>query len=119
MNPSEATPPARRRARVLRIRRTVAAVSIAVFLALFATIYVQMASGKDPALGTSVVATANATAQNGGATDATSTASTDSGSTAGDQNTDDGYGYDDDSGHGGDDTSQSTSQPAGVTTSQS
>ena len=42
-----------RRARVRQIRRTVTAVTIAVFLALFATIYVQMAAGKDPALSTS------------------------------------------------------------------
>lgn len=115
MNPSEATPLARRHTRVLRIRRTVAAVSIAVFLALFATIYVQMASGKDPALGTSVVATANAAAQSSGATDTTSRGSTDSGSTAGHQSTDDG-GYGDASGN---DTGQAASQPAAVTTSQS
>jgi hypothetical protein len=41
-----------RRARVARIRRTITAATVAVFIALFATIYVQMASGKDPALGT-------------------------------------------------------------------
>jgi hypothetical protein len=40
-----------RRARLLRMRRTVAAVSLAVFIAVFSTIYVQMASGHDPALG--------------------------------------------------------------------
>ena len=45
---------AARRARVARIRRTVTAVTVAVFVALFATIYIQMAAGKDPALGTSV-----------------------------------------------------------------
>ena len=43
---------AARRARVARIRRTVTAATVAVFLALFATIYIQMAAGKDPALGT-------------------------------------------------------------------
>ncbi len=41
-----------RRARVARIRRTITAATVAVFLALFATIYIQMATGKDPALGT-------------------------------------------------------------------
>ena len=41
-----------RRARVRQIRRTVVAATVAVFLALFATIYIQMAAGKDPALGT-------------------------------------------------------------------
>jgi hypothetical protein len=43
---------AARRARVARIRNVVTAVAVAVFLALFATIYIQMAAGKDPALGT-------------------------------------------------------------------
>ena len=38
------------RHRILRIRRSVAVIAVAVFLALFATIYVQMATGNDPAL---------------------------------------------------------------------
>ena len=38
------------RHRILRIRRSVAAIAVAVFIALFATIYVQMATGNDPAL---------------------------------------------------------------------
>jgi len=42
---------AQRRARILRIRKRVAAVSVIVFLALFSTIYVQMAFGHDPVLG--------------------------------------------------------------------
>jgi hypothetical protein len=42
-----------RRARVRQIRRTVVAVAVTVFIALFATIYIQMAAGKDPALGSS------------------------------------------------------------------
>ena len=42
-----------RRARVARIRRTITAATVAVFIALFATIYIQMAAGKDPALGSS------------------------------------------------------------------
>jgi hypothetical protein len=37
--------------RVLRIRRTVVAAAVAAFIALFSTIYGQMASGNDPALG--------------------------------------------------------------------
>ena len=52
---------AARRARVARIRRTVAAATVAVFLALFATIYIQMAAGKDPALGTSATTSAQVT----------------------------------------------------------
>ena len=42
-----------RRARVRQIRNTVTAAAVAVFIALFATIYIQMAVGKDPALGSS------------------------------------------------------------------
>jgi cytoskeletal protein RodZ len=42
-----------RRARVRQIRRTVSAAAVAVFIALFATIYIQMAAGKDPVLGSS------------------------------------------------------------------
>ena len=45
-----------RRARVRQIRRTVTAATIAVFIALFATIYIQMAAGDDPALGASTTA---------------------------------------------------------------
>ena len=44
------------RARILQIRRTVAAVAVTVFIALFSAIYVQMASGDDPALGTGTTA---------------------------------------------------------------
>ena len=46
------------RARILQIRRTVAAVAVTVFIALFSAIYVQMASGDDPALGTGTTAAA-------------------------------------------------------------
>jgi hypothetical protein len=42
---------AARRARVRRLRARVAAGATAVFLALFAGLYVQMATGHDPALG--------------------------------------------------------------------
>jgi hypothetical protein len=42
-----------RRARVRQIRRTVTAVAVTVFIVLFATIYIQMAAGKDPTLGSS------------------------------------------------------------------
>ena len=42
---------ARRHERIRSIRRTVATASIVVFVALFATIYLQMATGRDPVLG--------------------------------------------------------------------
>jgi hypothetical protein len=54
---------AARRRRVQRIRRTVTAAAVAVFLALFATIYIQMAAGRDPALNAATASTA--TASNG------------------------------------------------------
>jgi negative regulator of sigma E activity len=44
---------AAKRRRAWRIRRTVTAFTVAIFVALFATIYVQLASGHDPALSTS------------------------------------------------------------------
>jgi hypothetical protein len=51
-----------RRARVRQIRRTVTAAAVAVFIALFATIYIQMAAGKDPALASSTATTAQVSA---------------------------------------------------------
>ncbi|MEA2277029.1 MAG: hypothetical protein QOC78_1989 [Solirubrobacteraceae bacterium] len=39
-----------RRRRTLRIRQVVGGMAVAIFLALFATIYVQLAAGRDPAL---------------------------------------------------------------------
>jgi hypothetical protein len=53
------------RLRVARIRRLVAACAVAAFLALFSTIYVQMATGHDPVLGAT---TANASAATTGTT---------------------------------------------------
>jgi hypothetical protein len=45
---------AARRRRTTRIRNAVTATAIASFIAIFSVIYVQMASGNDPALGSSV-----------------------------------------------------------------
>jgi hypothetical protein len=44
---------AARRRRIHRIRVSVAAVGAALFIALFSTIYIQMAAGRDPVLGSS------------------------------------------------------------------
>jgi len=52
---------ARRRARLVRIRKAVAAVSVCLFIALFSGIYVQMALGHDPALATKAAVTKHAT----------------------------------------------------------
>jgi hypothetical protein len=52
---------AARRQRIQHIRVTVAGVALTVFIALFATIYVQMASGHDPVLAKRAAATATAT----------------------------------------------------------
>ena len=63
-----------RRARVRQIRRTVTAVAVTVFIALFATIYIQMAAGKDPALGSST-STAQVSATSSASSDDSSTSS--------------------------------------------
>ena len=60
------TPPphpavAARRARVRRIRGRIAAAATALFLALFSGLYVQMATGNDPALGAESAQVATAT----------------------------------------------------------
>ena len=69
------TPPphpalAARRARVRRIRGRVAAGAAALFLALFSGLYVQMATGHDPALGAGSAQVATTT----GSSTSTSTA---------------------------------------------
>jgi hypothetical protein len=51
-----------RRRRVTAIRQSVLATAVAVFVAAFSTMYVQMASGNDPALGSSVVHVASTAA---------------------------------------------------------
>jgi hypothetical protein len=61
------------RRRVARIRRLVAACAVAAFIALFAAIYVQMATGHDPVLGTS---TATASASTGSSDSAPSAVTT-------------------------------------------
>jgi hypothetical protein len=74
-----------RRARVRQIRRTVTAAAAAVFIALFATIYIQMAAGKDPALGSStttaqVSATSTPSSSSSSSTDSSSSSSDNSSS---------------------------------------
>jgi hypothetical protein len=89
----------RRRERLSRIRNTVAAVSVCLFILLFSGIYVQMAAGRDPALSAShgkkaaVVKTSSATSSGSSSSPSSSS--------------DDGYG------------TSSAQQPAPVTSSQS
>lgn len=45
------------RRRIARIRRTVAAVAVSAFIALFSTIYVQLATGNDPVLASTTTTT--------------------------------------------------------------
>ena len=54
MTPTPHPAVAARRARVRRIRARVAAGATALFIALFSGLYVQLASGNDPALGAAV-----------------------------------------------------------------
>ena len=72
---------AARRARVARIRRTVAAATVAIFIALFATIYIQMAAGKDPALGTTAT-TAQVSTSSSSPSDDSTTSSDDPSTTS-------------------------------------
>ncbi len=67
-----------RRLRVQRIRRTVSAAAVCVFIALFSTIYVQMAAGNDPALSASATTAA---------TTSTTTTSSDESATSTDEST--------------------------------
>jgi len=62
-----------RRARVRRIRARVAAGATALFLAAFSGLYVQMATGHDPALGTSTAQVASATTSSSSTSSSTST----------------------------------------------
>ena len=56
----------RRRARIVRIRRTVAVLSLTLFIAMFSTIYVQMAAGRDPVLSTQPAAKSATTDKSSG-----------------------------------------------------
>ena len=67
-----------RRARVRRIRARVAAGATALFLAAFAGLYVQMATGHDPALGASTAQVASATQATTSSSSTSSTSSTSS-----------------------------------------
>jgi hypothetical protein len=98
---------ARRRARLARIRRTVAAVGVCVFIALFSGIYVQMAAGRDPVLGSKTTVTKKASTP-------TSTSTSSDGNAAGSAG-DDSSSFS----TGSDDSSSTSSQPSAVTTSQS
>jgi len=65
-----------RRARVHRIRARVAAGATALFLAAFSGLYVQMATGHDPVLGTSTAQVASATTSSSSTSSSTSSTST-------------------------------------------
>ena len=56
MSPAVRERLAARQARIARIRKRVVTALVAVFIAAFSTIYVQMASGHDPALRTATKA---------------------------------------------------------------
>ncbi len=67
-----------RRARVRRIRARVAAGATALFLAAFSGLYVQMATGHDPVIGTSSAQVASATRATSSSTTTSTTSSRDS-----------------------------------------
>jgi hypothetical protein len=62
-----------RRRRILRIRRTVIAIGLAMFIALFSGLYVQMASGRDPVLGSQTATTSSGSSSSGSSNSSTST----------------------------------------------
>jgi len=64
-----------RRARVRRIRARVAAGATALFLGAFSGLYVQMATGHDPVLGTSTAQVASATTSSSSTSSSTSSTS--------------------------------------------
>jgi hypothetical protein len=101
------------RRRIGRIRRTVIAVAAALFIAAFATLYVQLSSGRDPALSASRVTTtasAPASTSSPGSDDSGTAQSSD------DSGTDQSF---DDSGSSSSSGSSTADQPSAVTTQQS
>jgi hypothetical protein len=103
---------ARRRARLARIRTTVAAVSASFFILLFSGIYVQMAAGRDPALGSKASATTKAKSSSSPSTSSSASDTSTSGTSTWDSSS-----WDTGSSDTG--SSDTGSQPSAVTTSQS
>jgi hypothetical protein len=73
-----------RRERIRRIRQSVAAIAAATFIALFAVIYVQMAAGRDPALGATTTAPQSSSTTSGSNGASSNFATNGSGSSASD-----------------------------------
>lgn len=61
-----------RRRRILEIRQTIVALTLCAFIIAFSTIYIQMAMGKDPALGGSATAQIASASTEDGSTKASS-----------------------------------------------
>jgi cytoskeletal protein RodZ len=101
----------RKRARIHRIRVRVATLTVTLFIAVFAVIYVQMVQGHDP-----VLAKNTTTSASSAASASTGSASSDDGSSS----SDDGSSFDDQSSSSSSsDQSSSSSSPAPVQTTQS
>jgi cytoskeletal protein RodZ len=96
----------RRRERLSRIRTSVAAVSVCLFILLFSGIYVQMAAGRDPALSVSHTKKAAVTQKASGSTTTASPSTTSSSSGSSSSGSSAG-------------SSSSSTQASPVTTSQS
>jgi cytoskeletal protein RodZ len=91
----------RKRERIHRIRVRVATLTVTLFIAVFAVIYVQMVQGHDPALANNTTTSASS-----GSTSSASSTSSDSSSTSSDDSS-------------SSDQSSSSSSPSSVQTSQS
>jgi len=93
-----------RRRRVARIRPAVAAAAVSVFIALFSTVYVQMASGNDPVLAAQSTTSVASSTPTASSTEETTSSEDESTETEAAAETE---------------TETETSEPAAVTTAQS
>lgn len=111
------------RRRTRRIRRSIAALAVTLFTVAFATVYVQLASGHDPALVANADkrATAAKASQSSSASSGTSRTSTESSATS--AGSGESSGTSEETSSGGEGTSASSAEessgPSAVTTSQS
>ena len=109
-----------RRRAVAKVRRTVVLVSVTVFIALFSTIFIQLAAGRDPALTASTTTSTSSTSSATGSSsedsssldDASSDDSSSEDSSTDDSSVDDAVSEDSSS-------DDSADQPSAVTTTQS
>src|SRR4051794_22498873 len=128
MNPQSPDPRAiarrhaeRKRSRIHLIRKRVATLTVTVFIAIFAVIYVQMVEGNDPALSKTTSTTAASPSSSGSSTssDSSSTSSDSTSSGSSSTSSDDSSTSSDDSSTSSDTGSSSSSTDSGSSNSSS